>query len=281
MIGEAETSDAISAPTVAALHDLLDAAGAAPGRGDALPPLWHWLAFRPVVPQRELGRDGHPRLGLLDPSGAPLRRMWASGAIALSGNLPVAAVLRRTSRVASAERKSGRSGEITFVQVVHHIEAGSAGTLDEQQLLAYRAPAAPTGAPARPVGPPAREAGEWAWQREVPIEPTLLFRFSALTYNAHRIHYDRPYATGVEGYPGLVVHGPLQAALLAELCRQHAPERTLVSFDFRALAPAFDDGPLTVRARQGSADTWELQVLAHRGYITMTATAGFASVTGG
>jgi 3-methylfumaryl-CoA hydratase len=119
-------------------------------------------------------------------------------------------------------------------------------------------------------------ADDWPWSWDLPIGPTLLFRFSALTYNAHRIHYDRPYATGVEGYPGLVVHGPLQAVALAELCRRHDP-RPLAAFRFTALAPAFDDGPLRLRGRPDGGDGAELRALDVHGTAVMEAAATFAT----
>jgi 3-methylfumaryl-CoA hydratase len=157
---------------------------------------------------------------------------------------------------------------LVFVNVKHEVTGG--GTAVDEQDIVYREPASgPT--PAAEPAPP--EEWDWAW--DFAITPTLLFRFSALTYNAHRIHYDRRYATEEEGYPGLVVHGPLQAVALAELCRRHAPDRHLASFTFRALSPAFDDGALLLRGRP-DGEAVELAAFDHRGARTMTAEATFA-----
>jgi 3-methylfumaryl-CoA hydratase len=160
--------------------------------------------------------------------------------------LQVGGVLQRRSTVTSVEEKKGRSGDLVFVKVVHEVTDEGGGRLTEEQDIVYRAATtAGSPAPAEPVAVPDRD---WPWRWQLEIDPTLLFRFSALTYNAHRIHYDRDYATGVEGYPGLVVHGPLQAVALAELCRRHDPA-PLVEFSFRGVQPAFDDGPLRLRGR--------------------------------
>lgn len=264
-----EADDVVTVAAVAALHGLLDAPGPAPAAGESVPPLWHWLAFLPRAPQRELGPDGHPRRGTFLPPVALPGRMFAGGRLTFAGGGPlVGAVARRSSSVVSVEEKSGRSGELVFVTVRHEL---SGGVVEEQDLV-YREPAAPM-APDDAAGAP--PPGEWAWAWDLPIDPTLLFRFSALTYNAHRIHYDRAYATAVEGYPGLVVHGPLQAVALAELCRRHAPTRSLATFRFRALRPAFDDGPLQLRGTPGAHEIG-LAAHDHAGRPTMTATATFA-----
>ena len=290
--------DLVPAGAAAALHGLLDAEGPAPSAGDPLPPLWHWLAFLPRVPQRELGEDGHPRVGtFLPPIGLGRRRMYAGGQFELGGALPVGATLQRESVVSSVEEKSGRSGSLVFVTVRHELRAPSGSSAGpaavvEHQDLVYRAMPAPPagGAPAAETtdgGPPDPEAEQdWTWTWTLSPDPTLLFRFSALTYNAHRIHYDRTYATTAEGYPGLVVHGPLQAVALAELCRRFLPHRRLTSFRFRALRPAFDGhalrfcGRLAAAARAGGPDGGEgegeaidLAAIDHEGHVTMRASA--------
>jgi 3-methylfumaryl-CoA hydratase len=233
--------DLVTATAARALHDLLDRPGEAPQDGDPLPILWHWLAFLPQARQAELGDDGHPRTGDFLPETKGLRRMYAGGEVRVTGAPRVGERMTRTSEVVDVTRKRGRSGELLFVTVEHRIDAG----IVERSDIVYREPA-----PAK-----AATAGEAV------IDPTLLFRFSALTYNAHRIHYDRDYATAVEGYPGLVVHGPLQAILLA-----NTVTRPVTRFAFRSIAPAFDIHALRV-------DADELAVYSGH---TKTMTATFA-----
>jgi 3-methylfumaryl-CoA hydratase len=292
-----DRTDTVSATAAAALHGLLDSPGPPPGPGDPLPPLWHWLAFLPDAPQAMLGRDGHPRLGgFLPPLTLP-RRMWAGGRLTFSPGATVAAPLRRTSVVADITAKTGRSGDLVFVEVAHRLEPFGAGapTITETQDLVYRdappvaPPAWPPGttgpgsAPATggPAGPSTAEGAgpddaTWVWRIDLATDPTLLFRFSALTYNAHRIHYDRAYATGAEGYPGLVVHGPLQAIGLAELCRRFAPDADLASYSFRARTPAFDGPPLRLRGRPDDRGGAELVAFDEHGTPTLTAAVTFS-----
>jgi 3-methylfumaryl-CoA hydratase len=273
LVDTAEVTDVVTPLTAAALHNLLDSPGIPPAEGQPLPILWHWLAFKSTAPQRELGPDGHLRLSLTDAAGRPLSRVYASGAFTFRGSLLVGEELRRSSRVAAVDRKSGRSGELTFVTIEHRVTGDGGGIIEETQVLAYREASPTTSTP--PAGADAGLPG-WTWQQQIEVDPVLLFRFSALTYNAHRIHYDRIFATEVDGHQGLVVHGPLQAVLLAGLCRRHLPEREVSSFRFRALAPAFDDGPLVVVGKVATPNVVELQAVSHHGYPTMTAAADLA-----
>ncbi|MHB1785394.1 MAG: HTD2 family dehydratase [Acidimicrobiales bacterium] len=271
-----ERDDAVTASMAAALHGLLDADGPAPGAGDPLPPLWHWLVFVPDAPQRHLGPDGHPKLGGFLPPTRLRRRMFAGGRINLTAAVAVGQPLHRHSLVTSVTEKSGRSGDLVFVEITHDLSAGGRQAITEVQDLVYRGSqvGAGTGRDGQVAG-----AGDhasdtsWSWRHELATDPTLLFRFSALTYNAHRIHYDRAYATEVEGYPGLVVHGPLQAIALAELCRRHVGDRHVVSFVFRARRPAFDGSPLQLRGRLSDDDHVELEAIDDTGQPTMTAQA--------
>ena len=233
-----------------ALAGLLDVA--VPDLGGGLPLGWHWLHLLERPAQRDLGADGHPlRDAVPAPPEPGRRRMWAGGSIRSLGPLRVGRSATRTSRVLSTSEKSGRSGRLTFVTVGHTVEQDGTVVVEERQDILYRDAVALPAAGA-PGGPD--EAGglpvpvspdEW----EVPIGPTLLFRFSALTYNGHRIHYDRDYARDVEGYPGLVVHGPLQALLMAELARARGV-RTVpgASIDYRLVAPLHDHQGLVVGA---------------------------------
>jgi len=291
--------DIVPAGAAAALHGLLDADGPAPAPGAPLPPLWHWLAFLPRAAQRDLGEDGHPRVGtFLPPVGLGRRRMYAGGQLQFGGALPVGATVHRESVVSSVEEKTGRSGSLVFVTVRHELRAGEAagtGAVVEHQDLVYRAMPPPSSGPppaAAPAPPDPEAAEDWTWTWSLSPDPTLLFRFSALTYNAHRIHYDRTYATTAEGYPGLVVHGPLQAVALAEICRRFLPDQRLTSFRFRALRPAFDGHPVRFcgrvaadgRAPEESApdggeapegeDRVDLAAIDHEGHVTMRASAG-------
>jgi 3-methylfumaryl-CoA hydratase len=270
----AETrTDRVEQRAAQALHGLLDADGPAPSAGQPLPLLWHWLAFLPCARQSELGRDGHPATGRFLPPTQERRRMYAGGHVEMISPANVASTLTRTGKVSSVTQKASRSGELLFVGVDYQIH-GNGALIREHQHLVYRPAAA--GQPDRTaaeVPPNVDDAGQedWAWGRTVTIEPALLFRFSALTYNAHRIHYDREYATQTEGYPGLVVQGPLQAILLADATRRAHPDAAPTAFSFRALAPASDNHDLELRARPRE-DCLELAAFSG-GHKTMSATA--------
>lgn len=246
--------------------------GPAPGMGAPLPPLWHWLYFLEARPAPELGADGHAaRGGFLPPVPLP-RRMWAGGRVDFHGAIPIGAALRKESEIVSVEAKTGKSGALVFVTVRHSVFAGDpAPAVVEEHDIVYREAARP-GAPPAPTRPASEAA---TWRRMIRPDPVLLFRFSALTFNGHRIHYDQPYATAVEGYPGLIVHGPLQAMLLLELCRRHAPLRRVARFVYRALSPVFDTAPFTVNGTP-SAEAAELWIADHAGALAMAGTAHFA-----
>ena len=208
-------------------------------KGSALPPLWHWFYFLPRAQQAQLDVDGHPRRGGFMPPIPYPRRMFAGARMRFHRPLLIGQPARREAVIKDITQKSGRSGSLAFVSVVISYYQQDLLCIEEEQDIVYREPGAPV---ARPlvVDWPAPPPG--AWSRIVTPDPKLLFRFSALTFNAHRIHYDRPYATGEEGYPGLVVHGPLTAVLLSELVRQNTA-RPLREFSFRGLAPLFDLAP--------------------------------------
>ncbi len=216
---------------VAAFSALLDLPRSAAGAGDPLPPLWHWLYFLDRPRRSELGEDGHPAHGHFLPPMPDRRRMIAGGRLEVRAPMRVGDRIERRSELVAAQPKSGRSGAMLFVTVRHEFRRGDELLAVEEQDVVYRSQ--PGGRP-RPLAPrePAPEPAS-RWRIELPTDPALLFRFSALTYNTHRIHYDQPYATGVEGYPGLVVHGPLLALLLLEIPRRELPGRTVTAFDFR------------------------------------------------
>lgn len=263
-------TDRVSAGAVRALHLLLDLDGA-PEVGTLLPPMWHWLAFNPRVRQRDIRADGHPATDPFAPPVPWARRMFAGGTTVFHAPLPADAEIVRLSQVGSVDRKQGRAGSLVFVGIDHELRVDGVLAAEERQDIVYIAPgdaAADSGA----ARAPEREAGDWDFQRPFPIDPVRLFRFSALTYNGHRIHYDRTYATTVEGYPGLVVHGPLQAIALLELLRAELDGPAVGSFSFRALRPAFDDGPLRLRGRQEEG-RFVLEATDPAGGVTMTAEA--------
>jgi len=263
-----ERVDWINANRLAAWAATLDRADPFPQAGDQVPPGFHWTLFPPVALQSELGRDGHPkRGGFLPPVMLP-RRMWAGGTLSFHSPLCVGEAVRQISEIESIREKQGKSGRLVFVTVRHKI-SGSAGlAVDEEQEIVYReaAPPGSTGAagiePAR-LGP---------WRREIAADGVLLFRYSALTFNGHRIHYDRHYATGEEGYPGLVVHAPLIATLLLDLLRRNVPDQPLLRFSFRALRPTFDISPFHVDGSPGdAAGHWRLWSTDNRGSTGMEA----------
>jgi len=253
-VGKTETlHDTVRAEAVAALAATLDLP--APPPGAALPPLWHWINFWSVAPQAKLGDDGHPqRGGFLPPVPLP-RRMWAGGRLTFAAPVPVGAGLTRTSTIANVQEKSGASGNLAFVTVRHEIAHGGTLAITEEHDIVYRDLPRPGAPPPAAKAPPA----DADWSRVIAPDAVLLFRYSALTFNGHRIHYDRSYVTEVEGYPGLIVHGPLIATLLMELLRASLPDARLTAFNFRAVSPIFDTAPFTVRGKlagDGKAILW-------------------------
>jgi len=235
--------------------------------GDAVPLFWHWLYFREAAPRRALGPDGHPAPGGFMPWVAEKRRMWAGGRVTLHAPLILGVPAGRTSTIADVATKSGRSGPLTFVTVQNEIAGPDGPALSDAQDIVYRAdpdPAAPA-AQTRPA--PRDETARRSWC----CDATVLFRYSALTFNGHRIHYDADYARQVEGYPGLVVHGPLLATLLLDLAETIAGPPG--DFAFRAIAPVFADEPFEACARSG-ADGLALWIRGSDGRLAMQARCG-------
>jgi 3-methylfumaryl-CoA hydratase len=238
--------------------------------GAGLPLLWHWLYLLDRPRQSDLGPDGHPVRGVLPvPPARGLRRMWAGGRVRSSGVLRCDEPATRLTRVLSMSSKVGRTGPLTFVVVGHQIVQRDQVVVDEEQDVVYREPTTGAGAAAADAGAatdgtadgtadggePTVPAGDGEW--EIGVSPTMLFRFSALTYNAHRIHYDRDFARDVEGYPGLLTHGPLQALAMAEAARAQGNHDKWVLaggelfFDYRLVSPLFDHQGLIVSAARG------------------------------
>ena len=230
--------------------------------GDPLPVLHHWLHFWDVRSPDETGADGHPRRGGFLPPIALPRRMWAGGRLIFRKPLRLGEEVRRTSTIKTVERKLGRSGELFFVTVAHALEGPDGLAIEEEQDLVYRAQSGASAAPEpQGFGTPAES---------VQPDPVLLFRYSALTMNSHRIHYDRPYATDVERYSGLVVQGPLQATVLAGLAERLLGAPPAV-FSFRGVSAALADEQLDLHAAPGesSLDLWSSQ----NGVLRMSASA--------
>ena len=219
--------------------------------GAELPPLWHWIFTTPLSPLREAGPDGHPaRGGFLPPVPLP-RRMWAGSQLEWLRAPRLGEPLERESKVESVDMKEGRSGTLVFVKVLHQWSSGDALLMREGQDIVYRdAPPAARATPNPPAEPPVWREPLDAGRARCPLVPNevLLFRYSALTFNSHRIHYDRRYCLEVEGYPGLVVHGPLLATVMATLAWLQAGRRAPRGFSFRAQAPVFDGEAITVHA---------------------------------
>jgi len=270
-VGRSESVQDIVMPTpAAALNATLDHAPMALDPGTPLPPLWHWLYFLPLARASQTGADGHPQRGGFLPPVALPRRMWAASQLEFGAPIRIGDALRRRSTIADVSVKHGRSGQLVFVKVQHELFCNGQpdAALVEFHDIVYREARQPGD-----VDPPPQPAPTDAqWSRELLPDPVLLFRYSALTFNGHRIHYDRPYATGVEGYPGLVVHGPLIATLLLDLLRRQTPEARVASFRFRALRPTFDGRPMRVNGRL-DGHTLRLWAQDHEGWLTMDATA--------
>ena len=269
-VGKTESvEDEIShAPAQAVLATLDDTATSITA-GFPLPPLWQWFYFLPKAPQSRLGPDGHPeRGGFMPPIELP-RRMFAGARMRFHQPLRIGKPARRDAVIRSVSEKSGRTGTLAFVTVAYSFVQDDVLCIEEEQDIVYREPGAPLPAPEPAELAPVAEG---AWSRSVVPDPTLLFRFSALTFNAHRIHYDRPYTNNVEGYPGLVVHGPLTAILLMELVRHNAAG-PVAEFEFRGRAPLFDLMPFRVAAVPGDEGRIELEARGPDNVVAMTATA--------
>ena len=234
---------------------------------DMIPPLWHWFYFLPRAPQSRLSVDGHPERGTFMPPVPLPRRMFAGSRVTFHAPLRLGVPARRDAVIRSVSVKDGKSGRLAFVTVGYAIRQGDTLCIDEEQDIVYREPGAPVAAPAAQPFPP---AAPHAWTREVTADSRLLFRFSALTFNAHRIHYDLEYARGEEGYPGLIVHGPLTAVLLANLVRQQSG-RPIAAFSFRGLMPLFDLAPFRLVATP-DGDRVECEAQAPDGRVALQAT---------
>jgi 3-methylfumaryl-CoA hydratase len=266
-IGRSRTdAEEVTADLVRRFCATFDEEPGAPLAGEPAPRLIHWCLAPPVALTGALDADGHPKRGdFLPPVPLP-RRMWAGGALAYHDDIRIGDTVRRTSTIADVSMKEGRTGSLCFVTVQHEVDAGGRRLLNETQDIVYRG--------AEAGGPPAKAptpAPEGLHRMAITPSPPLLFRYSALTFNAHRIHYDAPYVTQVEGYPGLVVHGPLQASLLLRFAARlyGAPP---IAFTFRGQSPAFDTAPLLLNAAP-DGDGMKLWTAQPGGPVAMSAEA--------
>ncbi len=267
-----EASDVVTVAPLACLNATLDRDDPEPRSGDLLPPSGHWLYFLPCTRQSELDENGHAKKGDFLPP-VPLElRMWAGGRIHFVAPLRVGDAITRTSEVMDVSLKEGKSGPLVFVVERHRVSGPDGLAIEEDHDIVYRG--APPQSTLPPPPPAPVQPGETVWQRTIDPDPVLLFRYSALIFNGHRIHFDRDYVTKDEGYPGLIVHGPLIATLLMDLCRREAPDRQLVRFDYRARGPIFDLGPFSVNGRPSDRGA-ELWALDHQGRLAMTGDAEF------
>ncbi len=271
-------ADLATAAPVAGLNATLDRDDVESVPGSEVPPLAHWLFFTPRAHQSQIGPDGHAKRGdFLPPVPLP-RRMWAGGRLAFRQPLRIGEAMVRSSRIADVNVKQGRSGALVFVTVQHEVSNAQGVALTEEHDIVYRdAPSA-----SDPVAQPKAAPVDEDFSRLIKPDPVLLFRYSALTFNGHRIHYDRSYVTEVEGYPGLIVHGPLIATLLVDLLRRQWPQASVKRFSFKALRPLFDIHSFTVcgkeQASSGAANrTVELWARDHEGWLAMQATAEIAA----
>jgi 3-methylfumaryl-CoA hydratase len=259
--------DVVAVAPLVALSALLDRDDPIPRAGDAAPPLAHWLYFLPAYRQSAAGPDGHAARGEFLPPVALPRRMWAGSRLEFLRPLVVGSAVTCVSTIQSVTSKQGRSGALVFVTVRHEVSDAGGRVLSDEHDIVYRGE---TGAAAPAVPAPAGER----WRREIRPDPLLLFRYSAVTFNGHRIHYDHPYATEVEKYPGLVVHGPLIATLLVDLLRREMPAAALKGYTFRALRPLFDTASFVTCGSPdpagGAARLWTRDA---EGAMTMEATA--------
>lgn len=239
------------------------------GPESEVPPLGHYLCFAPGAPQAEMAEDGHPRRGGLTPPIDLPMRMAAGSRVQFHASIPFGAGVKRVTTIADVSEKTGRTGRLAFLTLRHEVFANGMLCVTEDMDIVFREKSGN----AQPLPPGERRAAQIS--RNLDPTAVLLFRFSALTYNAHRIHYDRDYATKVEGYPGLVVHGPLLATLLVDHFRRHRPHENLATFDFRAQRPVFDLAPFSVNLvdTDTGADVWAAD---GDGYVAMTGRIGVA-----
>ena len=274
-IGKTETvHDSVASVPVRGLNATLDYPGDIPQAGDALPPLWHWLYFLPQRRDSELGPDGNAIGGEFMPPVPLARRMWAGGRYKWVDRLRIGEDVSRKSVIEDVSCKSGRSGELVFLVVRHEISGPRGLVLTEWHDIVYK-PLVDENAGAKVPGLPA--PANAVWTRRMQADPVMLFRYSALTFNGYRIHYDWRYVTEIGGYPGLIVHGPLMATLLMELARSNNPGRNVAEFSFRATRPVFDIHPFELCGKPDAAGrSAQMWIQDHEHALAMQANVTFS-----
>ncbi|GJL83531.1 MAG: acyl-CoA dehydrogenase [marine bacterium B5-7] len=223
---------------------MIDGLNAVLDRDSGTPLGLHWLLCADRRRASELGPDGHPRRGDFLPPVTLPRRMWAAGSIRLLAQAPADKIVIRDSVIADISHKQGRSGQLVFVKVDHRYHAEGMAWIDERHTIVYR------GAEGTQLMPPTIDATEFDWRMDIATDEVTLFRYSALTFNSHRIHYDQRYVREVEGYPNLIVHGPLMATWLMNFARDQLTDESLVEFDFKVGAPVFVGETITLLGRR-------------------------------
>ena len=271
-IGNKETTgETISVEPLHRMRAMLDYTPKTMSDGELVPPLWHWAYFINPARASELGRDGHSAQGeFMSPVPLP-RRMWAGGQVKFYAPLRVGERARRESTVRDIKIKQGRTGKLCFVEVEHCIFVGDELKLSETHNIVYRDTKQPDDDKAR--SPQAPDDAQWT--RAVKPDSTLLFRYSALTFNGHRIHYDLDFCRHEEGYPGLVFHGPLTATLLLEFAMTHIQDRSLKSYNYRAYSPLFDSAEFSLNGKMDGTDAI-LWAANPQGRLAMKATVSFS-----
>lgn len=243
-----------------------------PAPAGEVPQGWHWLYFLPAVNARAIERDGHPERGDFLPPVAQRHRMFAGARLNWFNGLLIGEKAQLVEKIASVEAKQGRTGSLVFVSVERAVLQRGVRCLSEVQTLVYH-----DGGGAKSQIPPDELAWEPDWRDPVSVDPVTLFRFSAVTFNAHRIHYDRDYAVNAEGYRALVVHGPLIALWLLESLRQHSGGRPLSHYRFQARKPLFDDEPFEICGRL-SGNSAQLTARSSSGYTALYGNMTFSQL---
>lgn len=271
-IGRSRTSsDVVAADHLAKVAATFDGEPPSLKENSPLPPGWHWALFAEISPLSGIGRDGHQALGEFLPPVSLPRRMWASGDLSITRPLCVGEAARKTSTILSVEEKRGRTGELVFVRVGHEFSGNRGGEMREEHQIVYREAPAPGTAQPEPMLPEHQADSS----RTVTASPVQLFRYSAVTFNSHRIHYDVDFCRNEEGYDGLIIHGPLTATLLMDFACKQIPKRQLKSFAFRALSPLTHVHQFSLHVRKTGDNQFGVWACNHRGELAMTAEANF------
>ncbi len=269
-IGRSRTSiDTISAGHLAKIAAAFDDKAPPLEKDSSLPPGWHWAFFAEITPLSGIGRDGHQALGEFLPPVSLPRRMWASGDLSITRPITIGETVTKTSTILSIDEKQGRTGQLVFVRVGHEFSGDRGGDMREEHQIVYREAPVPGAGRPRPMLPTHQADAS----RTLTASPVQLFRYSAVTFNSHRIHYDVDFCRNEEGYDGLIIHGPLTATLLMDLAGEQEPDKWLKAFSFRALSPLTHIHEFSLHVRKTGNNTFDVWACNHRGELAMTAEA--------